>query len=141
VTGNAIDTVYVVGGTSQVSAATLTSLQGLSGVTSATRIVDDMDEYIRSADFATWALANVPGTTAKLVGITSGENFPDGLGASASVGSNNGVLLLTEKAVLSDPASGFLTAHKADVSTVIIYGGTGAVSGNVFEDIYNIFNP
>jgi predicted CXXCH cytochrome family protein len=142
ITANNIATITVVGGTSNVNPGVIASIQGLAGVTSATRPAgSSTDPYQRSADFATWALANVPGTSAGLIGIASGANFPDGLGCSAAVGTNNGLVLLTDPAALSAGDATFLTTNKASISRVTIYGGTGAVSGNVFESVVAIVNP
>ncbi len=127
ITGNGIDTVYVVGSTGNVSNSVVTSLNGLTGVT-ATRIVGASDLYVRSADFATWALTNAPGTSAGFVGIVTGEDFPDGLSAWAAIGKNGGVMLLTEKMTLSISAATFLTDHKSTITEVIINGGSGAVT-------------
>jgi hypothetical protein len=76
-----------------------------------------------------WALAGVPGTTlSTILGVTSGANFPDGLGSAAAVGAGSGVLLLTAPTVLSAGHATFLLSRKALIGKVTFYGGTGAVS-------------
>jgi hypothetical protein len=139
--GNGIDTIYVVGSTSNVSASVFTHLSGLPGVLTATRITGATSAYDRSAAFGTWALANAPGTSVGYMGVASGASYPDGLGACAPIGANSGLLLLTDPTNFSTAPDAFVVAHKADISSVTIFGGTGAVSGTVWERLYNIFNP
>ncbi len=126
-TGNGITSAYVVGSTANVNATVFTAIGKLSGVTPV-RVTGASSAYQRSADFATWAMTYVPGVGPGVTGISSGANYPDGLGSSAPLGANNGIGLLTDPSSLSAPAASFLTANKLLVGKATIFGGTGAVS-------------
>ncbi len=128
ITANTVHTVYMVGGSSNISTSVESAIRGVSGVTHAERIVGQSDAYARTAAFGTWALAHVPGTAMMATGISSGALFPDGLGSSSLLGSSHGVGLLTNPTSLSAPDSSFLTTNKSSVGTLTIFGGTGAVS-------------
>jgi putative cell wall-binding protein/Tol biopolymer transport system component len=72
------------------------------------------------------------------VGIATGENFPDGLTGGASAGLNRTVILLTPTASLAPAASTMLTDNKDDIMTVQFFGGPGAVSTTVENQVKSI---
>jgi len=65
------------------------------------------------------------------VGIATGADFPDALGGGAVIGSQGGVLLMTQPTVLAPPTAAYLGVAKADVVDVNIFGGAKAVSDAV----------
>ncbi len=134
ISDNGVTKVYVVGSTTTVSAATLKALQGIAAV-SAVRVAGASNAYQRSADFATWARANVPGSLGAHVGLVSGVAFPDGLGAAAALGSDNGTVLLTDPAGLSNLAFVHLTSNKGPLKMVSLFGGTGALGPGVWNTV------
>jgi hypothetical protein len=73
-----------------------------------------------------------------LVGMTTGDNFPDALAGGVLQGKMNSVMLLTRSDVLSTPTSAALVAHKSSISTVTFFGGVGAVSPAVRTAVGNV---
>lgn len=65
--------------------------------------------------------------------LTSGENYPDGLGASSLVGLYEAPILLTQKDVLSTYVKNYISKHK--IKNVIIVGGPNSVSDNLVSQI------
>jgi putative cell wall-binding protein/Tol biopolymer transport system component len=72
------------------------------------------------------------------VGIATGENFPDGLTGGASLGLNRTVMLLTPTASLAPAAATKLTDNADDIMTVQFFGGPGAVSTTVENQVKSI---
>jgi len=72
------------------------------------------------------------------VGLATGENFPDGLTGGASVGLNRSVMLLTPTASLAPASAMKLTDNKDDIMTVQFFGGPGAVSPAVENQVKSI---
>lgn len=69
------------------------------------------------------------GSSASVVGIASGENFPDALTGGALIGARRGVLLLSSSEGF-EPSS-YLPAIKSQVSRCYVLGGTAALSSDV----------
>ena len=69
------------------------------------------------------------GSSASVVGIASGENFPDALTGGALIGARSGVLLLSSFEGF-EPSS-YLDATKSQVSSCYVLGGTAALSSDV----------
>lgn len=69
------------------------------------------------------------GSSASVVGIASGENFPDALTGGALIGARSGVLLLSSFEGF-EPSS-YLDATKSQVSRCYVLGGTAALSSDV----------
>lgn len=124
------------------AAALTASLLAISGptnvgaapvVTEGTRIAG-VDRY---ATANAVALAKSTAATANAfsaVVLVSGENFPDGLAASALAGALNAPMLLTQSASLPTSALATLTTIKAkhtNLVNVVVVGGTAAVSADV----------
>jgi putative cell wall-binding protein len=61
-------------------------------------------------------------------GLATGANFPDALAAGPRLASLGAPLLLTDPNVLSPAVSAYLSAGKAQLARVEVYGGTAAVS-------------
>lgn len=61
-------------------------------------------------------------------GIATGEDFPDALAAGPVLGKAEAPLLFTPKASANAGVLSCLTSHKASISSIRYFGGTGAVS-------------
>jgi putative cell wall-binding protein len=71
-----------------------------------------------------------------VIGVATGANFPDALTGGAWLGQLRAPLLLTEPGSLSAPADGLLTSWwKLNLRSVDLFGGIGALSGNVENQI------
>jgi len=73
------------------------------------------------------------------VGLTTGSNFPDALSGGAATGANGGVMLLTTPTVLAPAAEDAMTANVDLIDMVEIFGGTSAVSQDVFDAVQALF--
>lgn len=69
--------------------------------------------------------------TTPLVGVATGENFPDALAAGARLGRLGGPLLLSPRASLPDSVKA--VAEAAD--RVELFGGPGVLSGEVLDQL------
>lgn len=69
------------------------------------------------------------------VGIATGLNFPDALGGGIGAGELGGVLLLTTPTTLAPECGSALSANKADVLDVQVFGGPTAVTDGVLAAI------
>lgn len=65
------------------------------------------------------------------LGLTTGTNFADALGAGAALGSHGSPLILTHPATLSTEARNFLSDWSYDIGELQVAGGTSAVSAAV----------
>src|SRR5438132_13861000 len=66
-----------------------------------------------------------------IVGIASGQNFPDGLSGGAEIGQADGPLLLSAPSALSGPTQDYLSANRDAIEVAVLYGGTAALSDAV----------
>lgn len=62
-----------------------------------------------------------------MVGIVSGENFPDALGGGVHSGTRGGPLLLVRRTELPEPARAYLVENRSTIGTAAVYGVTVAV--------------
>jgi uncharacterized repeat protein (TIGR01451 family) len=65
-----------------------------------------------------------------VVGLASGENFPDALSGGSHIG-GAGPLLLVRQADLPSTTKSYLLTHHSSILFGFVYGGTGAVSEGV----------
>jgi putative cell wall-binding protein len=72
------------------------------------------------------------------IGMATGKNYPDGLAGGVAAGRNTGPLLLTEPTRVPAEVTGVITAHKAAIDVIAIYGGTAAVSQGVQDYLQNL---
>ncbi|MDZ4180561.1 MAG: cell wall-binding repeat-containing protein, partial [Coriobacteriia bacterium] len=72
-----------------------------------------------------------------IVGITTGENFPDALAGGIVQGKAGSVMLLTTPTVLQADTKNTLVSNKSKITTVTFFGGTGAVSTGVRTAVGN----
>ena len=105
------DKVYSVGGSAAHADAAATPLVGA-------------DRYATAA-----LVANVFFPHASVVGLSTGQAFPDALSGGAMVARQGGPMLLTPTSTLSTAVAGYLGTNPA-VTKVLVFGGTAAVSNN-----------
>jgi len=122
----------ILGGTGVVSSATEAQLDAdLTG--EVTRLAGD-DRYATAVAVADYAVDNA-GHGWNGVGITTGANFPDALAGGVLQGKMNSVMLLTRPTSLNAVTAGALGANKAAIDTVTYFGGTGAVTQTVRDQV------
>jgi putative cell wall-binding protein len=122
-----VGTVLAAGGTDVVNASMLTTVGSVTDRT--TERGGGADRYLTAVALS--AAHFGPGTTD--VWLASGENFPDGLAASAIAGDRAGPVLLTRGTSL--PAEVAAELARLAPANVWIAGGTGVVSEQVAADV------
>ena len=125
----------VIGGTAAVAPATYSGLDTL--LTGSIVRTAGPNRYATAAAVVERALQNA-WAEPDYIGIATGASFADALGGGAAAGTNNGVMLLTGTAALDPSAAAILSANKADIQVVEVYGGVAAVSDAVKMAITNI---
>ena len=78
------------------------------------------------------------GSSASVVGIASGENFPDALTGGALIGARGGVLLLSSSEGF-EPSS-YLASIKSQVSRCYVLGGTAALGSGVEDSASSLLD-
>lgn len=119
----------IAGGTSVVSADVAARLDAVPGVQTVHR-EGGANRYETTTKIAQYAVGMFWASNEQ-VGIATGADFPDALGGGAVIGSQGGVLLMTQPTVLAPPTAAYLGTAKADVVDVSIFGGAKAVSDAV----------
>lgn len=106
--------------------ATAVAIGGPAGraAPSAEQIVGD-DRYGTAFEVATTYFEDPD-----VMGVATGENFPDGLSGGAHVAAYGGPLLLTPRANLH-PGMAAIIAELPDDGSLFLYGGTTALSADV----------
>jgi putative cell wall-binding protein len=122
---NDISDIIIVGGSGSVSETVATQLRALSHNPTVTRW-SGSDRYATSADVLTKAIAKW-NLTPTIIGLASGEGFPDALVGGAAVGNRGGLLAITDPDTLSAAAEGVISTYKDGISDVEIFGGTGTI--------------
>lgn len=125
---DAVARVAILGGTGAVSSNVQAALSEELGAPNVTRY-GGVNRYATARMVADFGVASGLGWDG--VGIATGENFPDALSGGAMLGAFDSVMLLTPTATLDAEAATALTAHAAEIDTVYLIGGTGAVSAAV----------
>lgn len=125
---NGINTVYILGGTSAISANIEAQLKAL-GVTSIKRIAgaDRVETSIAIAK----ELATLKGASSEII-FTNASNYPDALSVS-SAAAKTGTPIIYVDGALTSSVSTFATNSKATKATVL--GGISAISDSVFSSI------
>ena len=126
--GGEFEHTIIVGGTSAVSTAVQQEVDGLS--TAPAVRWDGDDRYATAARVAeeSWARRWLD---LDMLGIATGENFPDALGGGAACGYYGSPLLLTRNASVPAGLSDFLTTHEYRIGRGDIFGGSDVVSDSV----------
>jgi putative cell wall-binding protein len=117
--------IIVVGGAGSVSENVENQLRALPHGPSVVRWSGpgryETAEAVLNGAIAKWSV------TPSVIGLASGEDFPDALVGGASVGNRGGLLAITEPDVLSNAAAETISAYKDSVLDVEIFGGTGTI--------------
>lgn len=100
----------------------------LSTLTPSIRRESGQDRYETSRNIARSAFI---GSSAPVVYLATGENFPDALSASAAAGANGGPVILVPGFSQSIDAATVQLIRDLGASTVAIAGGTGVVSSGI----------
>jgi uncharacterized repeat protein (TIGR01451 family) len=70
-----------------------------------------------------------------VVGIAVGSNFPDALAGDAHIARRLGPMLLTHQDQLPESVAGYLGQRRATITRVFLYGGPGAISPAVEDEL------
>lgn len=125
----------IAGGTGAISAGVESSIQA-RGI-STTR-AQGPNRYETSAALVRYAVDSAWITPA-VIGVTTGQDFPDALGGGVAIGARGGAVILTEPSRLSSAASSVLWDCTDDLAAVSVFGGEGAVSGAVVASIKELW--
>lgn len=131
----------ITGGTGAVPAAVQDQLKD-NGITAVERFAGQ-DRYDTCQQIAKWAVGSSDSVVQPLVKLTyaapavaTGTGYADALAGAAFCGRNQSVMLLANEGTVGLTCiNGVLKADKADVKSVSILGGTGAVSDTVREAV------
>jgi putative cell wall-binding protein len=123
---NAIRDIIIVGGTGSVSERVAGQLMALSHTPAITRW-SGTDRYETSKAVLDSAIAKW-GISPSVIGLASGEDFPDALVGGAAIGCRGGLLAITDPDELSAGASTVIAAYKdTTLIDVEIFGGPGTI--------------
>jgi uncharacterized repeat protein (TIGR02543 family) len=122
---NAVGDIIVIGGTPVVSDAVITQLKGLSSKPTVSRW-SGTDRYATAKDVIDKATVKW-GLRPTVIGIASGDNFPDALVGGASIGNKGGVLVISSPDKLSAATQTLITAHRDRLVDIEIFGSTAAI--------------
>jgi SpoIID/LytB domain protein len=117
--------IYILGGTTAVSTAVATRLEGLAPVTR----VWGHDRYATAAEISR---ATYPGG-ADVVYVATGRNFPDPLVGAPLAGHNGGPILLTDGNALTGETLSELT--RLAPSSIVVIGAGTSVSQTVVDQL------
>ena len=92
-----------------------------------------------------WETATVIASTLfdkpTVVGIASGQNFPDALAGGAHIGKKGGPLVLVESEAMPEKTKAYLEAVRESIGNGFLYGGPVAVADTVKTDATTAINP
>jgi putative cell wall-binding protein len=125
-----VNKVEIIGSTTWVPATVATALGTALGASNVTRPCSIADPYAQSVAVADRAVSSY-GFSWSGVGIATGENYPDALGAAPVQGRAGNPLLYTQAASATSSVAAALAAHKFQISLLRYFGSTGAVSQGV----------
>jgi putative cell wall-binding protein len=118
--------IIIVGGTGSVSEAAADQLRALPHKPSVARW-SGPGRYETAAAVLNNATAKW-GIAPTVIGLASGEGFPDALVGGAAVGNRGGLLAITDPDTLSAAAAGAITTYKdTTLTSVEIFGGPGTI--------------
>jgi putative cell wall-binding protein/subtilisin family serine protease len=122
---NGIADVIIVGGPGSISEDVASELRALPHGPTVARW-SGPERYATSkavldGAIATWSL------TPTVIGLASGEDFPDALVGGAAVGNRGGLLAITDPNALSDGAASAISTHRDTLTDVEIFGGPGTI--------------
>jgi putative cell wall-binding protein len=131
---NNIQDVIVVGGPGSVPEGVVGQLRALPHDPAVARW-SGADRYETSKEVFDKAIAKWNLTPA-LIGLASGDSFPDALVGGAAVGNRGGLLAITDPDALSATAEGLISTYKDIISGVEIFGGTGTI--RVADEVWGL---
>lgn len=101
------------------------------------------DRYATAAAIAELVFPDAPGgeLVGEGVGLTTGQNFPDALSATAHLAIFGAPLLLTPPASLHPEAESFLAGHAGEGSYLTAFGGTSNVSSQALAEAAAAYTP
>lgn len=126
-----VTSVLIAGSVKAVSAGVEASIRAKGATTSR---AEGSDRYGTAVASARYGVGEGLGGWA-LVGIATGENFPDALCGGAAVGKLSGVMLMTPKAKLCDVTRDELVLHGRELRDLQVYGSDRAVSQETWNAI------
>jgi putative cell wall-binding protein len=138
ITGNAIRSVYIVGGGGAVSDTVMHEVAAL--VSGPVVRLSGSDRYATASAVAAYSVRYYwlePDSAY----VARGDQFADALGGGAAAGKRQAVLVLTKPTVLSAPARDYLATRKGEINSVRIVGGTGAIAESVRREIEGLLRP
>lgn len=129
--------IVVVGGTGAVSSQVEQQLKGLAATV---QRISGADRYETSAKVVQYAKStwSMPVTT---LGLSSGADFPDALGAGAALGHSGQLQVMSSGAALAAQTAAYLRTLVGTTSSVTIFGGEGAVSRLTADQVREILDP
>jgi len=129
-----VSNVIIVGGTSAVSAGVKTAIDNLPGVS--TERINGVTRYETAAMVAERTLDELGPDNSGRVMVATGQNFPDALAGAPLAAYAGTPILLVTKDVIPSATLDFLESNTPD--SVIVLGGTGAVSADISAEIEDI---
>jgi putative cell wall-binding protein/uncharacterized protein YkwD len=120
--------VVVLGSSAVISSATVKAIAGLTGAE--VHRVYGADRYATAVNLSR---SNFAANAPSKVYVATGANFPDGLAGSPVAGSLPGPLLLVPTSSL--PSAVAAELRRLAPETVVVLGGTGAISNSVVQAI------
>lgn len=130
---------YVCGAESAVSADVFDELDVLDGGATPTRM-GGADRYETAREITGEAI-RLGDLRCGLLGIATGERFPDGLAAGAACGSLGQGLVLTAGGHLPVPAAALITEKRERIQRPVVLGGTAAVDDAVAAAVLGLLTP
>ncbi|WP_245961788.1 cell wall-binding repeat-containing protein [Quadrisphaera granulorum] len=122
----AVGTVYLLGGTSAVSAAVETSLKAVNAKYTINRI-SGTDRFDTAVKIAAQTAVDDGGSSAPIY-VASGANYPDGLAVAALAARTGGVVLLTDGAKMPDATLKYLQTYDPNSELLVAIGGPAATA-------------
>jgi len=116
----------ILGSTTVVSTAMENSLKAKLGASRVSRVAG-IDRYETASKVAHLGVGEF-GMRKQGVGIATGANFPDALGAGPALSRRGYVLLLTRPDELPSYAGSFLTVYSGDIEEACFFGSDAAIS-------------
>ncbi|TXR58039.1 cell wall-binding repeat-containing protein [Quadrisphaera setariae] len=120
----AVGTVYLLGGTSAVSAAVETAVKAVNAKYTVTRI-SGTDRFDTAVKIAAQTAADDGGASAPIY-VASGTNYPDGLAVAALAARTGGVVLLTDGSKMPDATLKYLQTYDPNSELLVAVGGPAA---------------
>ena len=126
--------ITIFGGTGAVSLDMATQLKPFAGAKEVYREAgrDRYDTAAKLANYATTWSGSTP-TYPATVYIANGTTFADALSGGAAAALKGAPLMLTSKDVLNDSTAS--TLAQINPATIVVLGGTGAISSTVFNQL------